>query len=117
MVERVVLVREVGDEQLGPAVAVDVLRIDPHARLACRSRRAGARGLGDVLERPVALVEEDEVRAHVVGDVEVDPAVAVQVRGDDPEAPAVGPADARRSVTSVNGAGPRCSDRGGAGRA
>ena len=45
-----------------------------------------ARDLGRVLERAVAVVEEEEVRVHVVGDVEVDLAVAVQVGRDDAEA-------------------------------
>ena len=97
-VERVVLVGEVGDEQLGQAVAVDVLGVDAHARLRLALVvEGGARGLGGVLERAVALVEEEEVRVHVVGDVEVDPAVAVEVGRDDAEAVAVGRGpDARR---------------------
>ena len=35
-------------------------------------------------KRAVASIQEDEVRAHVVGDVKVDPAVVVEVGGDDP---------------------------------
>ena len=57
---------------------------------------ARSRGFGDVLKRAVASVEEHEIGAHVVGDVEVDPAVVVQVGRDDPEPAAVGPAHARR---------------------
>ena len=81
---------EVGHEQLGQAVAVDVLGVDPHARLGLALLvEGGARGLGGVLERAVALVEEEEVRVHVVGDVDVDLAVAVEVGRDDAEAVAV----------------------------
>ena len=90
LVERVVLVGEVGDEQLGKAVAVDVLGVDPHARLRhAVDVEGGARDLGDVVEGPVAAVEEEEVRVHVVGDVEVDQAVVVEVGRHDAEAVAV----------------------------
>ena len=42
--------------------------------------RAG--GFGGVLEGAVAPVEKEEIRADVIGDVNVDQAIAVQVGGD-----------------------------------
>ena len=84
------------DDQLGPAVAVEVLGVDAHASLVFAGLVAGgARGLGDVLEGPVTPIEEQEVGALVVGDVEVDLAVAVQVGGDDAH-PATVPASSLR---------------------
>ena len=80
MVEGAVLVGEVGDEQLGKAVAVDVLGIDAHARLGhAVDVEGGSRDLGDVVEGAVAAVQEQEVRVHVVGDEDVDQAVVVDV--------------------------------------
>ena len=96
-IEDVVLAPEVGDEQLGQAVAVDVLGVDPHPGHApAPGVVAPRRRSRDVLERAVAPVEEEEIRVVVVGDVEVDPAVAVEVGGDHAEAVAVGPADPGR---------------------
>ena len=90
LVERVVLVGEIGDEQLGQAVAIDVLGVHPHPRLRLAvDVVGGARELGDVVERAVAPVEEQEVGVHVVGDVDVDQAVVVDVGRHHAEAVAV----------------------------
>ena len=71
------------DEQIGQAVAVDILGVDPHARLRLALVVVGrAGGLGGVVEGAVAPVEEEEIRVHVVGDVNVDQAIAVRVGGD-----------------------------------
>ena len=87
MIQGVGLVPVIGDEQIGPAVAVDILGVHAHPGVGpAVGVVAGARGFGDVLECAIAAIEEHEVRAHVVGDVEVDPAVAVEVGRDDPEA-------------------------------
>ena len=96
--QRVRLVPVVGDEEVGAAVAVDVLGVDAHARAdAAGGVVARARGVGGILEGAVAPVEEHEIRAEVIGDVEVGPAVAVEVGGDDAQPPAVAAADARRA--------------------
>ena len=90
-IKRVVHRLEVRDGQLGTAVAVDILGVRAHARLGVPiAVVAGARGFRGVLERAVPVVEKDEVRAHVVGDEEVDLAVTVQVGRDDAESLAVG---------------------------
>ena len=60
-----------------------------------RAGRSRHRRFGGVLKRAVTSIEEDEIGAHVVGNVQVDPAVAVQVSGDDAQAPAVGAAHSR----------------------
>ena len=76
---------EIGDEQLGPAVAVDVLGVDPHAGLGPPVDVVGrAAILGDIAKRAVAVVQIKEMRIPVVGDVEVGLAVAVEVGRDEP---------------------------------
>ena len=45
--------------------------------------------MADLLEPEPAPVAEEVVGRHVVGDEEVDPAVVVEVGGDDAQAPAV----------------------------
>ena len=63
-------------------------------------RRAGQQRR--VLERAVVLVDPQLIRLAVVGDVDVDPAVAVEVGGRDAERRAVRAADERLAVTSSN---------------
>ena len=95
--EGVVFLLEVGDEQLRPAVAIEVLGVHPHpGRCPAADIPAGARVLRGVAEVAVTSVEEEEVRVLIVGDVDVNPAIAVQVGRHDAEAMAVGPADAGR---------------------
>ena len=79
-VEGIQLLREVGDEDVGKAVAVDVTAIDAHAglRLAV-AVEADARRVRHVGEGAVAVVLVEEVPHHVVGDVDVGIAVAVEV--------------------------------------
>ena len=94
-VERVRLGADVGHEQVAVAVAVDVAHVDPHARLRRPDRVDGHPGEQRVVpEAPPALVHPQLVGLAVVGDVDVDQAVRVQVRGDDAEGGAVGRVDA-----------------------
>ena len=112
LVEGGVLAPEVGHEQLGEAVAVHVLGVDAHAPLDLAGLvRGGAGRSADVLERAVPLVQEQEVGAAVVGDVEVGPAVAVEVGGDDAEPPAVAAEDAGRLGRVLERAVPRFRNR------
>ena len=91
LIERAVLVGEIGDEQLGKPIAVDVLGIDAHPRLGhAVDVVGGARDLGDIVERPVTAVQEQEVGVHVVGDEDVDQAVVVEIGRHDAETVAVG---------------------------
>ena len=95
LVERVQLFGEVGDEDVREAVAVDVGAVDAHAglRLAV-DVEADAGAVGDVGERAVAVVAVEEVADHVVGDVDVGVAVAIEVAERDAEALAGGIGDA-----------------------
>ena len=96
LVEGGVLVVEVGDGQVGAAVAVRIAAGDPHPRLVdavAVARHAGRRR--DLLEAEPPRVAEEEIGRLIVGDEEVEPAVAVEVGGDDPQAPAVAVDDPR----------------------
>ena len=78
------LVVEVGDRQVEPAVAVEIAASDPHPRLVgARGVARDARGLPGLLEPESAQVAEQVIGSHVVGDEQVDPAVVVEVGGDD----------------------------------
>ncbi len=81
------LVEEVGDEQVGQAVAVGVAVGDAHVGLGLPPTvDRDADRARDVLERPVALVTPEDVLFGVIRDEEVDPAVPVQVGGEHPHA-------------------------------
>ena len=85
LVERVQLLGEVGDEQLGKAVAIDVAAVDAHARLRLAvDVEADAGGIGDVLEGAVAVVAIEEIAHEIVGDVDVDVGVAVESQNTTP---------------------------------
>ena len=97
------LVVEVGDGQVGQAVAVEVAAGHAHARLVAALRVAGhARARADLLELQAAAVAEQEVGRLVVGHEQVDAAVVVEVGGDDPEPSAVAVDDPGLAVTSTN---------------
>ena len=70
--------------------------MDAHAglRLAVQIDRAAPRQR-KILEPPAAVVEPQLIRRAVVGDEDVDPAVAVEVAGDDAKAVADGRAYSR----------------------
>ena len=101
-VEVVPLAVQVGQEEVLVAVVVEVARVHPHARLGhaqSAQRRAGQQpGLA---ERPVAAVDPQQVLDAVVGDVDVDPAVAVEVGGGDAER-RTEPAAGQRDVAHVD---------------
>ena len=87
LVQRVVVVREVGDDEIGKAVAVVVAGIDAHAGLrpaVAAQRRARDQSLLD--ERPVFPVSEQQVRHRVVGHVDVRPAIVIEIGEDHAEA-------------------------------
>ena len=86
-VERRGVAGEVGLEDVDAAVAIVVADGDAHARLRPAVLAVGAAGLEpDVGQRAVAVVAIERARARVVGDVEIDPAVVVEVEGADAEA-------------------------------
>ena len=93
---------EVGHEQVGPAVAVEVGHGRPHAGLEGTRGVAGdARRGRDLLEPQAAQVAQEVVGRRVVGDEQVDAPVVVEVRGDDPEPPAVAVDEPASAVTST----------------
>ncbi len=87
---------EVGHDDVGKSVSVDVAGVDPHASLGIAfDPEARPRSDGDVLELPAAEVVEQVVHDLVVGDVEVGLAVEVEVDEENAEALADGLAEAR----------------------
>ncbi len=94
LVEREHLLIDVGDEQVLPAVLVEVGGIDAHARPRLAVGREAHLGRqADLLPLAAAAVHEQEVLHRVVGDEQVELPVVVQVGGDDAEALAEGALD------------------------
>ena len=92
----VALAVEVGHHQVGTAVAVEVAAGHAHPRLVSPLGAAGHAGLQpDLLEVKAAPVAEQVIGRAVVGDVQVDPVVVVEVGGDDAQAPPFGLGAAR----------------------
>ena len=76
----------VGDGQVGAAVAVEVAAGDAHPRLETSARIGRRAGLdARLLEPESPLVAEQVVRRHVVGDVEIDAVIVVEVGRDHPQ--------------------------------
>ena len=92
----VALVRQIGDEHIGPAVVVVIAEVDTHAgeRLPILVQR-------DAREQPLfgegalASVVEQEAREGVVGHVDVDPAIVIVIGEGDAETLARRARDAR----------------------
>ncbi len=82
---------KIGDDQIGKTVAVIVAKGDAHARLIAPFRPGGnARRVTDFLEPEPAKIAEQIIRGSIVGDVNVDLAIVVEVGRDDAETSAVG---------------------------
>ncbi len=80
------LVVEVGDPQIGSAIAVEVAARNPHPRLEAAFAVAGETGtLAKLLELQVPEVTKPEVGRLVVGHEEVNASVVVEVGGDHPQ--------------------------------
>ena len=96
-VQVVALAPQMGHEQVFVPVVVGVARIDAHAALsrAVRAQRGSGQQAG-VSERPVLLVDPEQVLVSVVGHVDVDPAVPVEVGGRNAERRPKVPPDQRR---------------------
>ena len=86
-VEGIFLVGEVGDDHVGEAVVVVVLEVDAHAGEGSSVTVDGhLGGEADLFEGAVALVAVEVFEHGVVGDGDVDFAVAVEVGDGDAEA-------------------------------
>lgn len=84
VVERGVVLGKISDEHVLQAVAVEVGGVDPHTGLGFAfGTDAGPAPGADLAELAVAVVAIEVMDVGVVGDVHVDVAVAVQVRGQD----------------------------------
>ena len=109
-VEGVGLALVVGDRQVEQAVAVVIPRRHSHAGLGQAALAVGGAGEqrevleGDSTVGTATAVAEEEVRGLVVGDVEVDPAVVVEVGEGQPEPGAAGTAESRGPGGVVEGA-------------
>ena len=89
VIERREVFGEVRGEEVGDPVAVHVAHREAHARLRGSVLvERGSRPGGDLLEDAAALVPVEVVRVGVVGDVDVDAAVAGEVGGAHAEAEA-----------------------------
>src|SRR5712691_11651048 len=92
------LAGERGDEQVFVAVVVEIARIDTHAALGFTVSAEGrARDECRIREGAVVPIDPQLVRLAVVGDEDVDPAVAIEVGGRDAERRAELTSHARRS--------------------
>ena len=84
--QRVGLADQMGDEEIEIAVVVDVAGDHAHPRLGQPVQVVGRTQHHRVVdERAVALVDPEVVGIGVVGDVDVEPAVVVEVGGHDAE--------------------------------
>ena len=88
---------KVGDHDVDLPAVAGVGEVDPHARLHPPLMIVGgARQVAGVTECPPAVPEPEGVRIHVVGNVEIDRSVAVDIGSDHPEGPAGATVDPRR---------------------
>ena len=77
-----------GHEQVVVAVRVEVARVDAHAGLWAPSMiQRDPRQQRLVPERAIVLVDPELVLHVVVGNIEVDPPIGVDVGGHDPHRP------------------------------
>ncbi len=87
-VEIVTLARLLGDEEVVVAVVVEIAGVHAHAGFGLAFlRQRHARRQRRVPERAVVLVDPELIGLAVVGDVEVDPSVAVEDRPSSHRAP------------------------------
>ena len=83
VVEVAGVVGKVGFEDIEPAVAVVVAHANAHARLFVAIFAVGAAGHdGDVGERAVVIVVKQDARLRVHSDINVGPAVVIEIVGD-----------------------------------
>jgi hypothetical protein len=86
VVEVVLLVHEVGDEDVEPAIVVVIAKVHAHGAFGISFGAQGRAGLhADVGKRAIVIVMVKIIRAGVIRDVEIGPAVVVIVAPDDAE--------------------------------
>src|SRR5262249_24479301 len=92
--KRHTLASEIGDEQVLSAVAIEVLRRNPHA--GARDAVGGirnARFKRHLAKGAVLLTHPKQVGGSIVGYEDVGPAIAIEIGGDDSEARTICAAD------------------------
>ena len=78
---------KVGLEHIEPAVAIVIGHCDSHARLGLSVGGVSNAGLhGGVRERSIVIVPVERRRAGIVGDVNIRPAIVVEIGDDDAQA-------------------------------
>src|ERR1700758_1071755 len=81
-IKRVLLVVNVRDEQIDPAVLLEIHRVHAHAGTGPASFGEGySRNRADLFELSVATIHKKKVRHRVVGHKDVHVPVIVQIRG------------------------------------
>src|SRR4029077_19476186 len=81
LIESVALVGEIGDDQVGPAVIVVIGEVDAHAGISAAVAVDGyLRRQTHFFKRAITLVVVEELDHGVVGDKEIDVAIAIVVR-------------------------------------
>src|SRR5215467_14283860 len=94
-----VLIVEIGDDEVGIAVPVRVARVDSHPRLGHAGLVVGHFRLGGhVAKRSVSLVDQEKIRGSVAGNKKIRPSVVVYVDCDNTERPAGQPRQTRRGA-------------------
>src|SRR5262245_8657024 len=85
-VEIVALTGDLRDEQVFVAVLVEIAGVDAHAAFGLTvSAKRRASEQRSIRERAAVPVHPQLIRRAIIGDVNVDPAVAIEVRGHDAE--------------------------------
>jgi hypothetical protein len=75
-----------GEKDVLAAVAVEVGDVDPHSRLGdAVGVDCDAADIRFILERAVFLIDPQLIGIAVVGDVQIRPSIAVEIRGHDAE--------------------------------
>src|ERR1700693_5002429 len=78
----IVLIIEIGDDEIWRAIVVDIARVDAHAGLGQPTRIVSYLGIKRyVLKPPVSVVDKKQIRRGVARDKKIWPAIVVGVNG------------------------------------
>ena len=85
-IQRVRLTRQVRHEEIDPRVVVQIGRDNTHSRFGLTVNvQRHPHDQGDIAESPVGLIQPELIGVPVVGNVDILPAVVVEVLADDPQ--------------------------------
>src|SRR5262249_16913238 len=75
---------KIGDEDIQPAVAVEISELSSHSGPGISVRViANAGAVGQISERPVSVIPVQEVPRQIVGDEDVRPSVIIEIAESD----------------------------------